>query len=177
MQNQSQYINTMVFAIVAGIISLMLLLLVMNANEMVREYSPFIITFEVGLVIIIVIAIWRIIAYESKIKKDNANGVNQKLHVDSCPDYWTRFGNSCIASQEIPGTFGKTIRVLGPVVGPVPDISAPVSTIKITDYDNQSIATVCNKIRPTGNNNLTVRGPWTDVRSVCDSYRIDSTSA
>ena len=175
MKDQSQYINTMVFAVVAGIISLMLLVLILNASDMVRNYSPYIITVEVGLVLIIGLAIYRIIVYEQSLKKESDNSTNNKLNVDSCPDYWTRFsGNKCINGYQTPG--GPIIRIDGRSDNPSSNILTKSSVIDLTEFNNKTIASVCNRVRFDNTKANEIPGPWTDVRSVCDSYRLGGLS-
>lgn len=170
-KDQSQYINTMVFCVVAGIISLMLLLLIMNASDLVRNYSAYIITVEIGLVLVIVLAIYRIIAYEQRLRKESINGTSNKLNIDSCPDYWTRYGNKCVNTFDAkPG--GPTLFVDGrsDMAAETDDVLVKkiATHINLTSFDNRTISSVCNELRsPTR-----IPGPWTDVRSVCDSYRL-----
>lgn len=158
---QSRYLNTMVFAIVAGLISLMLLLLILNASEMVKSYSFFIITVEIGLVLVIGTAIYRIIRQEYKLHKEHETGLMNKVNVDSCPDYWTRSGNTCKNELVTP----SYRLVLAPTAASAPGGGAARS-IKLDDYNNKSVADVCKKIKDEK------ILPWTDIVSVCDSYRI-----
>jgi len=176
-KNQSQYVNTMVFAVVAGILSLMLLLLVMNASEMVRRYSAFIITVEVGLVLIIAVAIWQIIAFESAAAKNAKNMYDNLLAVKTCPDYWTTSGTTCINAftSSTDPTVTYTIQGLAPgeegagaaaSTTPTTDpIWAPQS-VDLTTYNNKTIIAACQQAEAS------VNAPWSDVRAVCDSYRV-----
>ena len=160
----SQYMNTMVFAVVAGIISLMLLLLIMRASDVVQQYSAFIITIEVGLVLIILVAIYRIIAFERRRSNAAKVGADMRLSVKSCPDYWTNVdGNMCINSFRVAGK-PYSYRIVGD--DSVSDAKNPVQSLKLSDYDGQSVNFACNKA------NAKVRTPWTEVKPVCDSYRL-----
>ena len=150
--DQSRYVNTMVFAIVAGIISLMLLLLIMNASDMVKQYSVFIITVEVGLVLIILTAIYRIVRFERKLRKENEVGLRNKVNVQTCPDYWTRSGDTCTSELVTPA---YTLKLAG-----------EKRTLDLNAYNNKTVADVCAQVK---DNKIL---PWTDVVSVCDSYRI-----
>ena len=160
----SQYMNTMVFAIVAGIISLMLLLMIMRASDAVKQFSAFIITVEVGLVIIIGIAVYRIIAFERKRDSDAKAGTDLRMSVTTCPDYWTNVdGDLCINSFRAAGK-PYTYRIIGSDQSST--APEPVQSLKLSDYDGQSINFACNKARAK------VSSPWTDVDAVCGSYRM-----
>jgi hypothetical protein len=161
--NQSQYINTMVFCIVAGIISSMLLLLVFNANEVVRAYGPLVITVEVGLILIIIIAIWNIIAFENKVERAAKSAFDAKLNVTTCPDYWTQSGQTCT------NTFSPQPNVTYTFFGttPLTTMNQTVRTIKLTDYNNLSVSQTCSKAYT---NNYS---PWSQVDAVCGSFRLN----
>jgi len=82
------YFNTLIFTILAGIVSLVLLALLFFKGF--AEYLPFIITLEVGIFGLIVICIVQIIlneAFLEKIKK----GLTIKFN--TCPDYYTKRDN------------------------------------------------------------------------------------
>ena len=160
----SQYVNTMVFAVVAGIISLMLLLLIMRASDTVKQYGAFIITVEIGLVVIIAIAVYRIIAFERRLDRDARAGTGLLMSVKTCPDYWTSVdGNMCITGFRAAGK-PYSYRILGK-----DDRSKsenPVRMLQLSDYDGKSVQFACNQARAK------VGAPWTDVDAVCGSYRM-----
>ena len=158
-----QYINTMAFCIIAGIVSMMLLLLIMTASERVRRFSAFIITVEAGLVLVIALAIWRLIAYERDVLKQNKLGLLNKLSVNTCPDYWTRFGDTCVNGFRTAANPNVTFRIAGTTDA---NKNMMATTISLKDYDDLTVADACTKV------SALVQGPWTDVRSVCDSYRV-----
>ena len=88
MNTRGIYINTMIFSIVAGIISLILLASLMFVPSS-RVFVFGIATIEVGLVTIIVVAIVSIIRYERSIKALAQQGANYLVKVDTCPDYFS----------------------------------------------------------------------------------------
>lgn len=162
-RNQSHYINTMVFCVVAGIISLMLLLLIMNASETVQQFSPFVITVEVGLLLIIIWAIYQIIVYEQRTLRAAKNGYNSRLYVNTCPDYWTQVGMKCTNSF-VPHNNSKTTFTIGEET--ISSSSGNKAMISLSDYDNMSISKACEKARKE------VASSWTDVDAVCNSFQI-----
>ena len=161
-KNQSQYINTMVFCIVAGIISLMLLLLVLNSSDVVGAYTPLVITIEVGLIIIIIAAIWKIISYEHDVFVAAKNSYNARLNVTSCPDYWTQNGLVCTNSYS--PSANTTFTMFG-TLPPAPN-AAPVR-FSLSNYNNYSVAQACSNVYYK---NLS---PWSQVDSVCESFRLN----
>ena len=182
----NQYINTMVFAVVAGIISLMLLLLLMYASDAVAMYSPFIVTVETGLILIIGYAIYEIIAYERRMNGLSQNGTANLIAVDTCPDYWTRENTpagACMGSMLVGptpmGTYNRFV-ILGTSLPSTKtsagtyDTTTSVPTVLLSRYNNASVAAACTAIAGDTNVNNT---PWIDVRSVCDSYHIGTTSS
>lgn len=93
------YFNTLIFTIIAGIFSILLLLLLFVKGF--KTYLPFIITLEVGIFVIIAICIIQIILNErlfDKLKKNNSFNIN----FSSCPDYYTKrdIGTTEICSNE-----------------------------------------------------------------------------
>lgn len=171
----SQYINTMVFAVVAGIMSLMLLLLIMYASDTVGRYSVFIITIEAGLILVIAFAIYKIIAYENKRNKEDKNGTENRLAVTNCPDYWTQAQNSTCKGNFIPNVTsrGKYVRytILGTTIPAKPyEVALAPKTVDLSTYNNLTVQKACAKLTDAGSSVHDV--PWTDVRAVCDSYRI-----
>jgi hypothetical protein len=166
--SSKHYINTMVFAIIAGIVSLMLLLMIMLASDSIKEYSVFVITVEVGLTFVIVAAIVRIVARERAAYKSARNGLANKLAVDTCPDYWMRNNDLCTSAYQsqdptLHGVPTPTFYMNGQT-GTTVD-PPRILHLNLSDYNNKSIADVCDKTKALGYS-------WTDVRAVCDSYRL-----
>jgi hypothetical protein len=168
MDNQTrQYVNTMVFAIIAGIVSLILLVLIFYASDLVNEYNPLIITIEVGLILIVAIAIYRIIANERAALKRSKNGVLNRLTVNTCPDYWVKTkGTQCINSFFSPTTPHVQYYITGSPPLATSDASKDSQTIDLADYTDKKVSEVCAQFTTT------LKAPWTDVKAVCDSYRI-----
>lgn len=166
----SQYINTMVFAVVAGIISAMLLLLVMNASEAVKQFSIAIITVEIGIVLIIALAIYQIISYERRRFKQAVDGTMNLVTMKSCPDYWTLSnGTSCrnmftLFDKDETGKYVRYI-IIGKAPGATDRTNVPVVSLK--DYSNVTVRDACSKKLESVPDH-----PWTDLTAVCDSYHL-----
>ena len=166
----SQYINTMVFAVVAGIISSMLLLLVMQGSEAVKQFSVLVITVEVGIMLIIVVAIWQIIAYERRRFKQAVDGTMNLLTMKSCPDYWTMSdGKTCknkltLFDKNDEGKYTQYV-IIGKGAGANEGTSVPV--INLANYTNVTVRDACTKKFDTLPNH-----PWTDLGAVCNSFHL-----
>lgn len=93
------YYNTLIFTIVAAIISVLLLLGLMFKGG--RDYLPFIITLEVGIFSIIAYCIILIIQGERKSNKQKLYALSQ-LSFNICPDYFVKrtIGDREICSNE-----------------------------------------------------------------------------
>lgn len=87
----ANYLNTLIFCIVAKAVTVLLLVLLLF--EKVRKYSYLILTVEVCLVAIIIISLVRISSYEKKKAKEAENTLTQKVAVTSCPDYFVKSVN------------------------------------------------------------------------------------
>lgn len=84
-QSKVSYFNTLIFTIITGIASLILLtLLFFNIG---KEFIYAIITFEVGIFAIIAYCITQIIIAESNKSKKTTSYV---INFDQCPDYYTK---------------------------------------------------------------------------------------
>ena len=165
-KNQSQYINTMVFCIVAGIISLMLLLLVMNTNDTVRAYSPMVITIEISIVIIIISAVYKIIQHERAANKVAVDGYTASLNVTSCPDYWTRSGETC-KNVFYNSTNNETYYFFGSNQPAGAPSSSDMKTFNLSNYNNKAIDFTCSNVHHKG------YYPWSQVDAVCRSFRLN----
>ena len=82
------YTNTIVFSIVAGVVSLILLLMIIYVPS-TRGFVYGIATIEIGMVAVIITAIVQISNYENNLKKVAAQGANYLISVDTCPDYFS----------------------------------------------------------------------------------------
>lgn len=153
------YVNTMVFTIIAGIISLMLLLALVYGGQELASYAFLIVTVEIGLLVIIVVSVVRIYKYEKKQSTEAINGVTNNINVGSCPDYWTLDqtagkGKVCLNTYTAPD--GRmTLRMQG-----------KEATIDLTRFSNKTIKDVCKDVAEQNS-------PWTDIRATCDTYNND----
>jgi hypothetical protein len=81
------YFNTLIFTIIAGIVSILLLVLLFFKGF--NEYLPFIIALEVGIFSIIALCITQIILNERFLDKLKKN-IRETINFNQCPDYYTK---------------------------------------------------------------------------------------
>jgi hypothetical protein len=81
------YFNTMIFTIITGIFSLLLLLVLLFSGG--RKVLPMIITIEVGAFLIIAVCITQIILNERS-KDKNSNDLASFIKFVNCPDYYMK---------------------------------------------------------------------------------------
>jgi hypothetical protein len=81
------FFNTLIFTIITGTFSLLLLLILLLKNG--RQFLPFIITAEVGIFIIIAMCITQIIINEKRKEKTSGNW-GDYIKFTQCPDYYIK---------------------------------------------------------------------------------------
>ena len=193
MANNSQtYVNTMVFAIVSGIVSVALLV-ALYFVESLNAYIFAIATIEIGLLLIIIFSLYSIIAYESNVRKAINNAGKNSIAANSCPDYYTmRFGANGVTDNTCRNTFsGKTPQGLRYVMFYVPSTKYESTgqgravrftgnpadgSIKIKSLEEIPMTDACKIIQglpaesdvdKKSANNYSI--PWTDLRPKCES--------
>lgn len=170
------YLNTMVFAIVSGLVSLVLLLALIYVPA-VSEYAILILTVQVGLIAIVVQALVRIWWYgrNSLAAIDTSN--KNTLAVGFCPDYMvasandTRLGGGTTCTNQYSGTSTQIW------TGSTDSTDPPApTTVQLSLLDGQPISDVClaaNDKTPSPASKLlstsTASVPWTELRSRCQS--------
>lgn len=83
---KTSYYNTLIFTIVAGIISVLLLLTLMFKR--LRQFLPFIITLEIGIFLIIAWCVTVIYLNEKDMEKKRNEATS--IQFDKCPDYFVK---------------------------------------------------------------------------------------
>lgn len=153
------YVNTVIFCVVMKIITIILLgLMVMGfVNDKILY---FLITLEIGIVVIVIAALANISAYEKRIQKETKNVAQAKMTILSCPDYFTQTANNmCQNTYTTPdGRYTYTLK--------------DASNLALNDYLNKPTSESCDKFTAAAtsltNGNLSYKFPWTDMASKCD---------
>ena len=114
--SKTSYFNTLIFTIVTGIISLLLLLSlfipVVNQNAFY-----FIIAVEAGIFSVIAICIFKIMYNEYEVNKRMRNLKTTKLSLNECPEYFVRTKNgsdtNCTNNYKVQDSNGQkyTLRI------------------------------------------------------------------
>lgn len=174
------YLNTMIFAIVSGVVSMILLLALIYVPT-VSNYAILILTVQIGLIAIVIQALIRIwLNWRSRLTATDM-ATNNTLAVGFCPDYMIASANSASSGGGVMCT--NAYAAVG-TASPVPiwtgnslTGSAPApSTVDLSKLDGQPIATVCQAINDKKTiptllpNGSTSTVPWTDLRSRCTAF-------
>lgn len=167
----NHYVNTMIFSVVAGIISSMLLLLVMQGSDAVKQFSVLVITVEIGIVMIILVAIWQIIRFERRRFKQAVDGTMNLMTVKSCPDYWTinngRTCNNAFTSFD-KNEDGRYVKYIIIGKGKTATDKTSVQDVNLSDYNNVTVLDACSK-----KHEKLPDHPWTDLNAVCNSFQLN----
>lgn len=123
------YFNTLIFTIIAGIISLLLLLSLFS--EKVKEMGfYFIVAVEIGIFSVVAICIYQIISNEAKL---NALKKNQeaKIAFTECPDYYIKYDQDgetyCANNYTVMDALGnRLVMRIYPSDTRLPDLPASV---------------------------------------------------
>lgn len=156
-QGVQNYLNTLIFCVIAKAITIFILAFMVN--EKVRYFSFFLLTVEIGLVVIIISALIIIAIYDKRMSKQRDNYNNAKLSSITCPDYYiqtsqdgVRFCEDRYTTPDKKFTYIFNLSSDG-----------YLSKIPIeTDFQKQKIDDICNKIQSYSNLS------WTSVRSKCN---------
>jgi len=161
-----QYINLLVFAVVAGIVSVIIMVVTVTAGatDGVRRLTPAIVTIEVGLLLIIANAIYKAVKHLNR--ADDTN-IDSKLQVTTCPDYWTLDTQDEDGGRVCTNTFKDPLnpRVEYIISGTNAD-TASLRQVRLAEYDDKTVREACTKAAEE------VRAPWTNVDAMCESYNL-----
>lgn len=154
------HVSTMIFCMVAGLISIGLLLLLLFVNS-VKENFPFlIITLEIGLLLIITNAIFSIYSYEGKVYMLSRIQKYQRVSATTCPDYYTMNveNGKRFCQNKYVNAKGDTMRYI------FPSGSGADRVDIITNFDGKLLQDVCKTLDTPDYKDI----PWTDMRPKCD---------
>ncbi len=84
----TNYLNTLIFCIVAKAITICMLALLLF--DWGKRLAYLILTIEVGLIAIVIYALWSISQYEKKVRKAREDMLKGDANITTCPDYFTK---------------------------------------------------------------------------------------
>jgi hypothetical protein len=167
--NASMYVNTIVFSVITGVISLGLLLLLLFVPALAHQYAYLVITVELGLLAVMVQAIVRIVLYEQDLRSAAQDAAKNAMVVDVCPDYWTASttqtpsGPDVTCSNQYTAPNGQ--RQYQWLPGPAANAPKPPASIDLKDYQQLTMTAACPKVTALG-------APWTDLTSKCAAFGV-----
>lgn len=189
-RHTQSYTNTMVFAIAAGLVSVVLLLALLYVPAVGATLGYMLVTIEVGLLLVIALAVYRIVSSERAMQSAAGNAHRNALLAKSCPDYYT-MSHAASGVQECKNLFVGTTESGGRyAMAFVPSdtwrksstssggafVGNPADhVINMQRFESMRVGDACQYVhgRPPASddqtsvpNNYTI--PWTDLRSKCD---------
>ena len=162
----SLYFNILVFSVIAGIVSLFLLLLLVFGSGAVSQYTALIVTVQVGLIVVIIAAMYKIYKFEKSLKNAKYNSMVSTMTIRSCPDYWTAKesrGNArmCHRAYTIPQDSDDDSKS-GSVI-----MQGSRDTIDLSEFNGRTMKDVCANVGELDT-------PWTDVRAACGGFSMST---
>lgn len=154
------YVNTVIFCVVLKIISIIILGLILM-GYVSETIIYFLITLEIGIIVIVIAALVSISSYEKRVARETNNLLKANMSLLSCPDYYTLTPqHSCSNSYMTPD--GKYIYSLN---------GAP--TVSLSNYLNKTMKVACTAYEENvtsigAGSNLIYKYPWTSLESKCD---------
>lgn len=153
------YLNTLIFCVVAKTVTVFVLgALFLHA---VRPYAIFLLTIELGLVVIVIWSLIKIRNYDKRMAKEAEEIINSAVNSVSCPDYYVRsvdeedIGTVCLNGYTTPDEKYE-YKFKG---------DASIDAIHIDQmFLKQNLGGACAIV--DANSSLTSI-PWTDIRSKC----------
>jgi hypothetical protein len=160
--SSNQIRRIIIFAFVIGVVSAIILaiLLVYRETEMMKTWTPIVLTIELGLVIILLLSIAMCFRQEHSRNEALKKLQTGELVVTTCPDYWTAStdakGNTLCKNvfQHPEDTRYKlTVQGTSKIDGE--------RTINLSSYDGKEVQDVCKRI------DTEVMAPWLAVSPIC----------
>lgn len=149
------YMNTLVFTVVAGAVSLGLLALLVLVPAAAAA-APLIVTVELGLLLVAGVALLRVSDHDRRLRKRARDTVRTQLSAATCPDYWSleqgEIGRAptCVRTYATPD--GVTYRVQG-----------ARDSVDLAAFRGKPAAEVCKAVEALAT-------PWTDARAACRGF-------
>lgn len=165
-QTDRQYVNLLVFAIIAGIVSVVLMVVVISigaTSELIQQLKPLIITIEVGLLLIISFTIYKSVRHIMRLNDMRDNIYDTKLQITTCPDYWTLKSHDGNGNRVCINTFQHPDdpKVSYVIAGSHNSLSSE-REVRLSDYDDKTVREVCDRIKTD------IKSPWHSIDSLCD---------
>jgi hypothetical protein len=169
MSGIQNYLNTIIFCIVAKTVTVFVLAFLVN--EKVRWFSFFLLTIELGLIVVIITSMIIISRYDKKMA-DLAKQLRTSILTNiDCPDYYIRgtsAGSNMICSDSFSSPDGRfSYSFTSNIVPDNPDAMTNVKEIDMdANFNNKEFTKICETLGSHGSaySNLS----WTDLKAKCD---------
>lgn len=154
--NINNYLNTLIFCVISKMITIFVLAFLLN--EKVRYFSYLLLTIELGLVTIIVVALYVLISYDKKMSKKQDEYNKSILSNLSCPDYYVQNTDSNnIVCTNVYTTPDKKFKYeFNPGLSQIIQLES--------NFQKKSIEDICNDIQDSTYSNVS----WTTLRPRCN---------
>lgn len=173
----SNYINTLIFTVIAKGISVILLGILIF--DPVKPYIVGILTLEIGLLFIIFWSLYSIHQLNISIAKKKNEMMNSKIVNVPCPDYFVRDidnDNNLICKNDYTTPDGKitySFKVLNDGTDEETQYNNSIDTIPVESLlENKKFQDVCDTY--FNENSIYEHIPWTGVKPKCNAHSFGS---
>ncbi len=165
MRNQS-YLNTLVFTVIAeGITVLVIGLLVI---PFIRPYAPFLVTLEIGLIVVILWTLYAIHRYHRLMARQFRLLKNTRVMNVPCPDYYVRDADddgNLVCKNEYTAPNGR-LKIKFMPNGDDQSANEAIDEIKINDvFQDRTLQDVCQK--ELSSEGVFAKIPWSSMKPNC----------
>lgn len=163
------YLNTLMFTVIAEAISVLIIGLL--AFEAISPYSAFLLTLEVGLIIVIIWTLYAIKRYQDKMNKQFKILQQTKVHNVPCPDYYVRDSDddgNLVCKNGYTTPDGKITYTFFPTRNVDEDSEAyqKITSINMkSTFDDKTLQDVCKSHFKADGDFVNI--PWTSIKPNC----------
>lgn len=168
------YLNTMIFAILSGIVSVILLLALVFVPA-TAAYGPLIMTVQIGLIAIILAALLRIWWTWSRLHQENGVDVRNVMAVGSCPDYMVAKSEGASGGTMCYNNYEGVDGGISAIWTGTPGNNTAPASVDLSMLDKKPFQDVCVAVAsddpdPGLLNSAVDTVPWTEVVARCRTF-------
>jgi len=161
------YLNTLIFALVAKTVTL--IVMVALFFKAMQPFMYFFLTVEMGLIIIVTISLVAIVKYEKRMEAERKRIADSVVSVSACPDYYEQViipsgehAGKTVCNNQFNTSDGKYEYKF---LYQDDDVQEKLDSINLDDLAmKKKLSDVCSTL----NNNVYSHMPWTDLKTKCD---------
>lgn len=161
------YLNTLIFCIIAKIVSILLLIALFVNRYLLENWSYTVLTIVLGFIVIIIWSMLSIISYSNRAKKANEQAANDLLKraQQQCPNYFVKTvddnGETLCDNTYASPNEGSSIRFMDSNLSMLPSFS----NVLFASESNISVDVMCQAV--TNPNWEFANYPFTDIKEFC----------